>query len=167
EGHEVVGLDTGYYRDCAFGDDTPRIPVIDRDLRDIRAEDLAGFDAVMHLAALSNDPVGDLNPEYTYGINHRASVHLAELAKDAGIQRFLFSSSCSVYGASSPDDVLDEQATFAPITPYAESKVSVEAALLRLADDSFSPTFLRNATVYGVSPRLRGDVVVNNLVGWA
>ncbi len=167
EGHEVVGLDTRYYRDCAFGDDTPRVPVIDRDLRDIRAQDLAGFDAVVHLAALSNDPVGDLNPECTYGINHRASVHLASLAKSAGVERFLFSSSCSVYGASSPDDVLDEQATFAPITPYAESKVSVEHALLGLADDSFSPTFLRNATVYGVSPRLRGDVVVNNLVGWA
>ncbi len=167
EGHEVVGLDTRYYRDCAFGDDTPRVSVIDRDLRDIRAEDLAGFDAVVHLAALSNDPVGDLNPECTYGINHRASIHLARLAKAAGVQRFLFSSSCSVYGASSPDDILDEQATFAPITPYAESKVSVEHELLGLADESFSPTFLRNATCYGVSPRLRGDVVVNNLVGWA
>lgn len=167
EGHEVVGLDTRYYRDCAFGDDTPRVSVIDRDLRDVRAEDLAGFDAVVHLAALSNDPVGDLNPECTYGINHRASLHLARLAKAAGVQRFLFSSSCSVYGASSPDDILDEQATFAPITPYAESKVSVEHELLGLADDSFSPTFLRNATCYGVSPRLRGDVVVNNLVGWA
>ncbi len=167
EGHEVVGLDTRYYRDCAFGDDTPRVSVIDRDLRDIRAEDLAGFDAVVHLAALSNDPVGDLNPECTYGINHRASIQLARLAKAADVQRFLFSSSCSVYGASSPDDILDEQATFAPITPYAESKVSVEHELLGLADDSFSPTFLRNATCYGVSPRLRGDVVVNNLVGWA
>jgi nucleoside-diphosphate-sugar epimerase len=167
EGHEVVGLDTRYYRDCAFGDDASSIPRIDRDLRDVRASDLAGFDAVMHLAALSNDPVGDLNPDCTYGINHRASLHLARLAKEAGVQRFLFSSSCSVYGASSPDDVLDEHATFAPITPYAESKVSVEHDLLGLADDEFSPTFLRNATVYGVSPRLRGDVVVNNLVGWA
>jgi nucleoside-diphosphate-sugar epimerase len=167
EGHEVVGLDTRYYRDCAFGDDASSIPRIDRDIRDIQASDLAGFDAVMHLAALSNDPVGDLNPDCTYGINHRASMHLARLAKDAGVARFLFSSSCSVYGASSPDDVLDEHATFAPITPYAESKVSVEHDLLGLADDDFSPTFLRNATVYGVSPRLRGDVVVNNLVGWA
>src|SRR6516162_2467774 len=110
EGHEVVGLDTGYYHDCGFGDDASRIPVIDRDLRDVRREDLTGFDAVAHLAALSNDPVGDLNPDCTYGINHRASLHLARLAKEAGVQRFLFSSSCSVYGASSPDDVLDEQA---------------------------------------------------------
>ena len=167
EGHEVVGLDTRYYRDCGFGDDSPRVQVIERDVRDVREADLVGFDAVMHLAALSNDPVGDLNPECTYGINHRASLHLARLAKGAGVKRFLFSSSCSVYGASSPDDILDEQAPFAPITPYAESKVAVEHDLLELADDSFSPTFLRNATVYGVSPRLRGDVVVNNLVGWA
>jgi nucleoside-diphosphate-sugar epimerase len=167
EGHDVVGLDTRYYRDCGFGDDAPRVQVIDRDLRDIRGDDLAGFDAIIHLAALSNDPVGDLNPNCTYDINHHASLRLARLAKEAGVQRFLFSSSCSVYGASSPDDILDEHATFAPITPYAESKVAVEHDLLELADDAFSPTFLRNATVYGVSPRLRGDVVVNNLVGWA
>lgn len=167
EGHEVVGLDTRYYRDCGFGDDSLRIPVIDRDVREVRRADLSGFDAVVHLAALSNDPVGDLNPECTYSINHRASLHIARLAKESGVRRFLFSSSCSVYGASSPDDILDEEATFAPITPYAESKVSVERELLVLADDAFSPTFLRNATVYGVSPRLRGDVVVNNLVGWA
>ena len=167
EGHEVVGLDTRYYRDCGFGDDAPRIPVIDRDLRDVRAGDLEGFDAVMHLAALSNDPVGDLNPECTYDINHHASIRLARAAKQAGVGRFLFSSSCSVYGASSPDDILDEHASFSPITAYAESKVAVEHDLLELADDEFSPTFLRNATVYGVSPRLRGDIVVNNLVGWA
>lgn len=167
EGHEVVGLDTRYYRDCGFGDDAPRIPVIERDLRDVRASDLEGFDAVMHLAALSNDPVGDLNPECTYDINHHASIRLARAAKQAGVGRFLFSSSCSVYGASSPDDILDEQASFSPITAYAESKVAVEHDLLELADDKFSPTFLRNATVYGVSPRLRGDIVVNNLVGWA
>lgn len=167
EGHDVVGLDTRYYRDCGFGDDAPRIPVVDRDLRDVRRDDLTGFDAVVHLAALSNDPVGDLNPNCTYDINHHASLRLARLAKEAGVQRFLFSSSCSVYGASSPDDCLDEQATFAPITPYAESKVAVEHDLLDLADHAFSPSFLRNATVYGVSPRLRGDVVVNNLVGWA
>jgi nucleoside-diphosphate-sugar epimerase len=167
EGHDVVGLDTRYYRECAFGDDETVIPSIDRDIRDVRRDDLTGFDAVMHLAALSNDPVGDLNPDCTYGINHRASIHLAQLAKEAGVQRFLFSSSCSVYGASSPDDILDEQAVFSPITPYAESKVLVEHDLLGLSDDSFSPTFLRNATVYGVSPRLREDIVVNNLVGWA
>jgi nucleoside-diphosphate-sugar epimerase len=141
--------------------------LIARDIRDVRRDDLAGVDAVVHLAALSNDPVGDLNPECTYEINHRASLGLARLAREAGVRRFLFSSSCSVYGASSPDDILDEEAAFAPITPYAESKVAVERDLLRLADDEFSPTFLRNATVYGVSPRLRGDVVVNNLVGWA
>lgn len=167
EKHDVVGLDTRYYRDCGFGDDTSRIPTIDRDLRDVRAGDLDGFDAVIHLAALSNDPVGDLNPECTYDINHHASIRLAQAAKDAGVSRFLFSSSCSVYGASSPDDILDEQAPFSPITAYAESKVAVEHDLLGLADDSFSPTFLRNATAYGVSPRLRGDIVVNNLVGWA
>lgn len=167
EGHDVVGLDTRYYRDCGFGDDATRIPVIERDLRDVRRDDLTGFDAVVHLAALSNDPVGDLNPACTYDINHHASMRLARLAKEAGVPRFLFSSSCSVYGASSPDDVLDEHAPFAPITPYAESKVAVEHDLVEMADDTFSPTFLRNATCYGVSPRLRGDVVVNNLVGWA
>ena len=167
EGHDVVGLDTRYYRDCGLGEDPPPIPLIERDVRDVRRADLTGFDAVIHLAALSNDPVGDLNPECTYAINHRASVDLARLAKEAGVERFLFASSCSVYGASSPDDVLDEEATFAPVTPYAESKVSVEHDLREMADDEFSPTFLRNATAYGVSPRLRGDVVVNNLVGWA
>ncbi len=167
EGHEVIGLDTGYYRDCGFGEEATPVPLIARDIRDVRRDDLAGVDAVVHLAALSNDPVGDLNPECTYEINHRASLGLARLAREAGVRRFLFSSSCSVYGASSPDDMLDEEAAFAPITPYAESKVAVERDLLRLADDEFSPTFLRNATVYGVSPRLRGDVVVNNLVGWA
>jgi len=167
QGHDVVGLDTRYYRDCGFGDDAARVPAIDRDIRDVRPSDLSGFDAIVHLAALSNDPVGDLNPECTYEINHRASLRLARLAKDVGVARFLFSSSCSVYGASSPDDVLDETAPFAPLTPYAESKVAMEHDLLALADDEFSPTFLRNATVYGVSPRLRGDVVVNNLVGWA
>jgi nucleoside-diphosphate-sugar epimerase len=167
EGHDVVGLDTRYYRDSGLGEDPPPIPLIERDVRDVRRADLTGFDAVIHLAALSNDPVGDLNPECTYAINHRASVDLARLAKEAGVQRFLFASSCSVYGASSPDDVLDEEAPFAPVTPYAESKVSVEHDLREMADDEFSPTFLRNATAYGVSPRLRGDVVVNNLVGWA
>lgn len=167
EGHEVIGLDTRYYRDCGFGEEATPVPLIARDIRDVRRDDLAGVDAVVHLAALSNDPVGDLNPECTYEINHRASLGLARLAREAGVRRFLFSSSCSVYGASSPDDILDEEAAFAPITPYAESKVAVERDLLRLADDEFSPTFLRNATVYGVSPRLRGDVVVNNLVGWA
>ncbi len=167
EGHEVVGLDTGYFGDCLFGESPLPLSVLNRDIRDVRPEDLAGFDAVVHLAAISNDPLGNLNPECTYDINHRASVRLAQLAKRAGVRRFLYSSSCSVYGASSQDDVLDEQASFAPVTPYAESKVWVERDVLKLADDEFSPTFMRNATVYGVSPRLRGDLVVNNLVGWA
>lgn len=167
EGHDVVGLDTRFYRENGFGAEGPPLETIGRDLRDVRRADLEGFDAVIHLAALSNDPVGDLNPACTYEINHLASVRLGRLAREAGVRRFLFSSSCSVYGASSPDDVLDERATFAPITAYAESKVWVERDLLALAGDDFSPTFLRNATVYGVSPRLRGDIVVNNLVGWA
>jgi len=140
---------------------------LNRDIRDVRSEDLAGFDAIVHLAGISNDPMGNLNPDCTYDINHRASVHLARLAKQAGVQRYLYSSSCSVYGAASQDDVLDEHASFAPVTPYAESKVWVERDVIELADERFSPTFLRNATVYGVSPRLRGDLVVNNLVGWA
>jgi nucleoside-diphosphate-sugar epimerase len=166
-GHEVVGLDSHLFRGCDFDRFEPRLPVLDRDIRDVEARDLEGFDAVIHLAAISNDPLGNLNPDCTYDINHRASVRLARAAKQAGAARFLYSSSCSVYGASSPDDVLDESAAFSPVTAYAESKVLVEADLHELADDDFSPTYLRNATVYGVSPKLRGDLVVNNLVGWA
>jgi nucleoside-diphosphate-sugar epimerase len=166
-GHGIVGLDTGYFAGCGFGAEPEPIPALRRDLRDLSAEDLVGFDAVIHLAAISNDPLGDLNPDVTYAINHRASVELARLAKAAGVPRFLYASSCSVYGAASPSDVLDESAAFAPVTPYAESKVRVERDVSRLADERFSPTFLRNATVYGVSPRLRGDLVVNNLAGWA
>jgi nucleoside-diphosphate-sugar epimerase len=166
-GHEVVGLDSHLFRGCDFGEFAPRLRVLDRDVRDIEARDLEGFDAVIHLAAISNDPLGNLNPDCTYDINHRASVRLARAAKEAGAQRFLYSSSCSVYGAASQDDVLDENAAFSPVTAYAESKVLVEGDLHKLADDDFSPTYLRNATVYGVSPKLRGDLVVNNLVGWA
>jgi nucleoside-diphosphate-sugar epimerase len=166
-GHEVVGLDAGYFSDCKFGENPPQIEALRRDIRDVRAADVAGFDSVIHLAAISNDPLGNLNPDCTYDINHRASVRLAEMAKTAGVSRFLYSSSCSVYGAASQEDVLDEQATFAPVTPYAQSKVWVERDVISMADDDFSPTFMRNATVYGVSPRLRGDLVVNNLVGWA
>jgi nucleoside-diphosphate-sugar epimerase len=167
DGIEVVGLDSGYFEGCDFSELGARRPTLRRDLRDVTAADLRGFDAVIHLAALSNDPLGNLNPDCTYDINHRAAVRLAALAKQSRVGRYLYSSSCSVYGASSPDDVLSEEAAFDPITPYARSKVMVEADVSKLVDDDFSATFMRNATVYGVSPRLRGDLVVNNLVGWA
>lgn len=167
EGYEVVGLDSHLFEGCSFGALEAGPPIERRDLRDVEPADLASFDAVVHLAAISNDPLGNLNPDCTYAINHRASVRLAELARDAGVPRYLYSSSCSVYGAAGPDDILDESATFNPVTPYARSKVLVEDDVSALASDDFSPVFLRNATVYGVSPRLRGDLVVNNLTGWA
>ncbi|HEY7253505.1 MAG TPA: SDR family oxidoreductase [Methylomirabilota bacterium] len=166
-GHEVAGLDTFYFEDCVLGEETASIPVIRRDIRDVTVEDLIGFDAVVHLAALCNDPLGDLNADWTFDINHRASVHLARVAKDAGIQRFLYASSCSMYGAAGGDDILTEEAPLRPITPYAVSKVRTEEDVSKLADGSFSPIFMRNATAYGLSPRLRADVVLNNLVCWA
>jgi nucleoside-diphosphate-sugar epimerase len=165
-GHTVVGLDNYLFGDCGFGHHVAGIDALRMDVRDVPIRDLEGFDAVVHLAAISNDPVGDLNPDCTYDINYQATIRLARLAKEAGAHRFLFSSSCSLYGAAG-DDVLDETAGFNPVTPYGESKILAERELGRLADKDFSPTFLRNATAYGLSPRLRGDVVVNNLTGFA
>jgi len=166
-GHEVVGLDTYLFEGCHHGPAPTDSPALRMDLRDVTAEHLEGFDAVLHLAALSNDPLGDLNPEFTYDINLHASVNLAKAAKQAGVERFLFSSSCSLYGAPATDDPVDETAAFAPVTAYAESKIKVEHEVAPLADDSFSPTYMRNTTAYGWSPQLRGDIVVNNLVAHA
>jgi nucleoside-diphosphate-sugar epimerase len=164
--HEVVGLDSDLFERCTFGDGIQNIPELKKDIRDVEVADLDGFDAVIHLAGLSNDPLGDLNPELTYEINHAASVRLASLAKEAGVTRFIFSSSCSNYGAGG-ENFLNEESQFNPVTPYGISKVRVEQDVAKLADSNFSPTFLRNATAYGVSPRLRFDLVLNNLVAWA
>jgi nucleoside-diphosphate-sugar epimerase len=166
-GHEVTGLDTFFYEGCDLRDEADGVPALRLDLRDADPGALAGHDAVVHLAALSNDPLGDLSAELTRAINFEATVRLARAAKDAGVSRFVFSSSCSMYGASDTGRPVDESAPLKPITAYAESKVLSEEALADLADDHFFPVFLRNATAYGVSPRLRVDLVLNNLVGWA
>jgi len=166
-GHDVVGMDTFFYRGCDFGAELGTVEERRGDVRDVTPAALDGFDAVVHLAALSNDPLGDLNPAWTYDVNLEGTLALARAAKDAGVERFVFSSSCSMYGASGRDDALGEDAPLKPLTPYAESKVRAEEGLSALADAGFSPTSLRNATAYGASPRLRLDVVLNNLVGWA
>jgi nucleoside-diphosphate-sugar epimerase len=166
-GHEVTGLDTFFYEGCDLRDEPDGIPAQRLDLRDADPAGLAGHDAVVHLAALSNDPLGDVSPELTKAINFEATVRLARAAKEAGISRFVFSSSCSMYGASDQKRAVDESAPLKPLTAYAESKVLSEEALADLADEDFSPIFMRNATAYGVSPRLRVDLVLNNLVGWA
>jgi nucleoside-diphosphate-sugar epimerase len=165
-GHDVTGLDSGFFADCVLGPEPKDPPGMRVDLRDVSVQQLQGFDAVVHLAALSNDPLGALAPEITYDINHHASVRLARLAKAAGVRRFLYASTCSVYGAAG-EDLVTESAPLRPLTPYAESKVRVEDDVANLADDSFSPVFLRNATAFGFSPRLRADIVLNNLVGHA
>ena len=165
-GHDVTGLDSYLYENMSYGEDSIPVRSIRKDVRDVTARDLAGFDAVIHLAALSNDPLGCLNEDCTYDINHRGSVTLAQAAKDAMVPRYIFASSCSLYGAAG-DNMLDESAAFNPITAYGNSKVLVERDVAKLATDRFSPTFMRNATAYGLSARLRADIVVNDLTGVA
>src|SRR5580765_2223480 len=166
-GHDVTGLDTFFYEGCDFVDDLGQVTALRADVRDLGSADLEGYDAIVHLAALSNDPLGALNTELTLDINFRATVELARKAKDAGVGRFVFASSCSMYGAAAGNEYVTEEAPLRPLTAYAESKVRSEEGLLELADSDFIPVFMRNATVYGVSPRLRFDVVLNNLAGWA
>lgn len=166
KGHEVVGLDTDYYARCTFTGTVPDVMTIRMDVRDVEKHDIEGFDAIVHLAGLSNDPLGDYRPQLTEDINEKASIRLAQIAKKVGVKRFLFASSCSNYGAAG-DDFLTEEASFNPVTPYGISKVRVELAVAKMAGKNFSPTFIRASTAYGVSPRLRFDLVTNNLTAWA
>jgi nucleoside-diphosphate-sugar epimerase len=166
-GHDVLGLDTCLFAGCALGPEPAGVPGPRIDIRDVRAEHLRRIDAIIHLAAISNDPLGNVDPARTFEINHLASISLATLAKQAGVERFVYASSCSLYGAASPDELLTESAPFNPVTPYGESKVRAEQDLSTLADERFTPVFLRNATVYGYSPRLRLDLVVNDLAASA
>ena len=165
-GHDVIGLDTDLYSRCTFSGRLPEIETINIDVRDLEKDDLVGYEAIIHLAGLSNDPLGDYQPALTAEINGYASIRLADMAKAVGIKRFLFASSCSNYGAAG-DNFLDEEAEFSPVTPYALSKVDVETALSKMADNGFSPTFIRASTAYGLSPRIRFDLVTNNLTAWA
>jgi nucleoside-diphosphate-sugar epimerase len=165
-GHEITGVDSGLFAECILGPRPVDPPGFQLDLRDLTVEQLSGFDAVIHLAALSNDPLGNLEPNLTVEINYTASVRLAAMAREAGVSRFLYASTCSVYGVAGDHEV-DEQAPLRPLTPYAESKVRVEADVAEMGDEDFSPVFLRNATAFGFSPRLRADIVLNNLVGHA
>ena len=165
-GYRISGIDCNFYENSYYIGNLADVDELTRDIRDLEVADLEGVDAVIHLAGLSNDPLGDFRPQLTEEINHQATIHLAKLAKSAGVRRFLFASSCSVYGASD-DTFLDEQATFNPVTPYAVSKAESEAMLRSMADDSFSPSFLRASTVYGLSPQIRFDLVINNLAAWA
>ncbi len=166
QGHEVVGLDSGLFEQCFFQAPVPEIPWLRKDIRDVQSSDLDGFDALVHLAGLSNDPLGSMNPDMTYEINHVATTRLARLAKEMGTQRFLFSSTCSIYGAAG-EDMVTEEGQARPVTPYGHSKLLAEKSVAALADSNFSPTFLRSGTAYGTSPCLRFDLVLNNLMAWA
>jgi nucleoside-diphosphate-sugar epimerase len=164
-GHDIVGLDSGFFKEAALGGEIEPLETIPSDLRDVTPEDLDGIDSIAHLAALSNDPLGDLDPDLTLEINHQASVNLARAAREAGVKRFIYSSSCSMYGSS--NNLVDEEADFNPLTPYADSKIKAEIDIRKLASDNFSPVYMRNATAYGVSARFRADIVLNNFSCWA